>query len=61
MAELDYSNKRPRDLEPFALALSDLTPERIAELDVLLAGKSIPEIQGMMDELQFTSQERLTY
>jgi hypothetical protein len=60
LAEPDYDNKRPRDLELFALALSDLTPERIAELDVLLAGKSIPEIQGMMDEIQFTSQERLT-
>ncbi|MFN2138863.1 MAG: amidase family protein [Candidatus Promineifilaceae bacterium] len=61
LPEPAYSNKRPRDLEPFALALNDLTPERIAELDVLLAGKTIPEIQVLMDEVQLTSEELVTY
>ncbi|MEJ2754099.1 MAG: amidase family protein, partial [Chloroflexota bacterium] len=61
LPEPAYSNKRPRDLEPFALALNDLTPERIAELDVLLAGKTIPEIQVLMDEVQLTSGELVTY
>lgn len=61
LAEPEYNNKRPRDLEPFALALSELTPERVTELDVLLTGKTIPEIQALMDEDQLTSQELVTY
>jgi hypothetical protein len=61
LPEPEYSNKQPRDLEPFALALNDLTPERNAELEALLAGKTIPEIQVLMDEIQLTSQELVTY
>jgi amidase len=61
LPEPEYSNKRSRDLEPFTLELGDLTPERIAELDALLAGKTILEIQSLMDEVQLTSQELVTY
>ncbi|MBW2683316.1 MAG: MliC family protein, partial [Deltaproteobacteria bacterium] len=41
LAEPEYNTKRKRNLEAFQSALSDFTPKRAAEMDILLQGKSI--------------------
>jgi amidase len=59
--EPDYHAKRVRDLGPFAGALAGLTADRRAELDALLAGATIPEMQEAMASGKLTSQELVTY
>jgi len=61
LAEPDYNTKRPLDLSAFADALAAFDPERGAELDTLLAGKTIPEIQALLDSGDLTSAELVTY
>lgn len=61
LAEPDYANKQARDLTPFAGALEALTPERIADLDDLVLGHTIPELQSAMDAGQLTAEELVTY
>jgi amidase len=59
--EPDYNAKRPRDFTPFEEALSALTPERVAELDGLLTGATVLDIQQLLDDGQLTSEELVTY
>ncbi|MCB0086629.1 MAG: serine hydrolase [Caldilineaceae bacterium] len=61
LAEPDYTNKRPRDLGPFTTALSALSAARISELDGLILGKTIPELQALMDNGQLTAEVLTTY
>ncbi|HMQ54606.1 MAG TPA: amidase family protein, partial [Anaerolineae bacterium] len=61
LAEPDYTGKRARDLSAFETALADFTPERAAALDALLTGKTIPELQSLLDSGDLTSAELVTY
>ncbi|MCB0255452.1 MAG: hypothetical protein KDI55_17165 [Anaerolineae bacterium] len=61
LPEPDYNAKRPLDLSAFGDALAGLTPERAAEIDSLLAAKTVPEIQELMADGQLTSVELVTY
>lgn len=61
LAEPDYNARRPLDLSAFADALAAFNPARGAELDTLLAGKTIPEIQTLLDGGDLTSVELVTY
>jgi amidase len=61
LAEPDYNAKRPLDLSAFADALATFDPARGAELDALLAGKTIPELQTLLDSGELTSVELVTY
>jgi len=61
LAEPDYNAKRPLDLSAFADALAAFDPARGAELDALLAGKTLPELQALLDSGELTSVELVTY
>ncbi|MCB9100751.1 MAG: LysM peptidoglycan-binding domain-containing protein [Anaerolineales bacterium] len=61
LAEPDYTSKQTRDLSPFETALADLTPERTAELDGLVLGTTIPELQTLLDAGDLTSEELVIY
>ncbi|MCB0194719.1 MAG: LysM peptidoglycan-binding domain-containing protein [Anaerolineae bacterium] len=61
LAEPDYTGKQARDLSPFETALADMTPERTAELDGLVLGKTIPELQTLLDAGDLTSEELIVY
>ena len=61
LAEPDYNAKRPLDLSAFADALAAFDPARRTELDTLLAGKSISELQALLDSGELTSVELVTY
>ena len=59
--EPDTNAKLSRDLGAFEDALAAYTPERAAELDALLADKTVPDIQNLMDAGQITAEELVTY
>jgi len=59
--EPDYNAKVTRDFSAFEDALANFTPERAAALDALLIGKTVPEIQILLDDDQITSEELITY
>lgn len=59
--EPDYNAKLSRDFSAFNDALAAFTPERASELDALLAGKTVLDIQGLLEDGQFTSEELVTY
>jgi amidase len=59
--EPDYNAKITRDLGAFEDALAGYTPERAAELDAVLAGKTVRDIRNLMDAGQITSEELVTY
>ena len=61
LAEPDYNAKRPLDLSAFADALAAFDPARAQELDALLAGKALPELQALLDSGDLTSVELVTY
>jgi len=61
LAEPEYSSKRKRSLKAFQAALSDFTPKRAAEMDILLQGKSILDLQSLMDSGKLSSKELVTY
>ena len=61
LAEPGYNAKRPLDLSAFAAALAAFDPARSAELDALLAGKTLPELQTLLDGGELTSVELVTY
>jgi amidase len=61
IAEPDYNAKRPLDLSAFSAAIAALEPARIAELDALVQGASIPTLGALMAEGAFTTQELVTY
>ena len=59
--EPDYNAKRIRDLSPFAEALGGFSAERSAELDNLLTGKTILDMQGFLESGELTSEELVIY
>jgi len=61
LAEPEYNAKRPLDLSAFADALAAFDPTRAAEIDALLAGKTLPEIQTLLDSGELTSVGLVTY
>ena len=61
LAEPEYNTKRKRNLKAFQSALSDFTPKRAAEMDILLQGKSILDLQSLMDSGKLSSKELVTY
>ncbi len=60
-AEPDYTGKQSRDLSAFEAALAGFTPERAAELDGLVLGKTIPELQALFTDGTLTSEELVVY
>lgn len=60
-AEPNYTGKRRRDLSAFTAALAALDTEQMAELDTLLAGATLLDMQTLMDEGRLTAEELVTY
>ena len=61
LPEPDYNAKLSRDINVFDDALATFIPARAAELDALLSGKTVLDIQGLMDDGQLTSEELALY
>jgi amidase len=59
--EPDYNAKITRDFSAYDDALAAYKAERAAELDALLAEKTIPDIQALMDQGQITAEELVIY
>jgi len=59
--EPDYNAKLSRSFNAFDEALAAFVPERAAELDTLLSGKTVLDIQGLLDDGQLTSEELVLY
>ncbi len=55
--EPDYNAKRPLEFSPFAAELDTFSPRRVAALDAVLIGKSIPQIQRLLRTGRLTSVE----
>jgi amidase len=61
LAEPNYSSKRPLIFDSFEDALAGFEPEHAREIDVLLANRTIPDIQELMDDGNLSSVELVTY
>lgn len=61
LAEPEYNSKHKRNLKAFQSALSDFTPKRAAEMDTQLQGKSILDLQSLMDSGKLSSEELVIY
>ena len=61
LAEPNYSSKRPLVFDSFEDALNGFKPERAREIDALLANRTIPEIQELMEDGNLSSGELVTY
>ena len=61
LAEPDYNSKLTRDFTPFQEALDGFSHEQAAEMERLLSGKTILEIQEMMEAEKTTATELTTY
>jgi amidase len=59
--EPDYSGKLERDFTPFASVLEAYTPEQLTAGDALIIGKTIPELQSLMDSGELSSVELVVY
>lgn len=59
--EPDYTGKLTRDLTPFADELAAYTPEQAAAHDALVSGKTIPELQNLMDSGELTAEDLVIY
>ena len=53
--------KRPLDFTPFAEAMAGMTAEQSAALDAALAGKTLPQLQEMLDNGDVTSEQMVLY
>ncbi len=56
-----YGGKVGRDLRPFTAALEAYTPEQVAAREALVSGKTIPELQALLDGGELTSEELVVY
>ena len=56
-----YSGKVARDLTPFAEALAAFAAEDAAAMEALISGKTIPELQSLMDSGDLTSYDLVVY
>ncbi len=59
--EPDYTGKLARDLTPFTAVLDAYTPEQATARDALVSGKTIPELQSLMDSGELSSEELVIY
>jgi amidase len=59
--EPDYTGKLERDFSPFASVLGEYTPEQAAAREALVSGKSIPELQALMDSGELSSVDLVVY
>jgi len=59
--EPDYSGKQALDFSPFASAMEGYGPEALAALETLISGKTIPELQVLMENGQLTSVDMVIY
>lgn len=59
--EPDYSGKLGRDFTPFAAALNAYTLEQSTDREALVSGKTIPELQTLMENGQLTAVELVVY
>lgn len=59
--EPNYTGKVKRDFTPFATALEAYTPEQAAARDAVVSGKTIPELQTLMDSGELTSVDLVVY
>jgi hypothetical protein len=57
----DSDAKRPLDFTPFAEAMNGFTAEQAVAMDAALAGKTLPEIQELLNNGDFTSERLLLY
>jgi len=57
----DTDTKRPLDFTPFNEALAGFSAEQAATMDAALAGKTLPEIQEMLNKDDFTSEQLVLY
>ncbi len=61
LAEPEYNSKRQRNLQAYQSALSAFSTKRAAEMDILLQGKSILDLQVLMDSGKLSSKELVVY
>lgn len=61
LAEPKYNAKREHDFSPFEAALAGFSAQRAQEMEVLLRGKTIPEMQALLAEGKLSSEELVTY
>ncbi len=59
--EPEYTGKLERDFSPFANALEAYTPEQAAARETLVSGKTIPELQFLMESGELTSVDLVVY
>ena len=59
--ELDYTGKLARDFTPFTAVLDTYTREQAAALETLVSGKTIPELQTLMNSGELTSVDLVVY
>jgi Asp-tRNA(Asn)/Glu-tRNA(Gln) amidotransferase A subunit family amidase len=57
----DWTARRPMDFAPFAEALAGFTPEMATMMDGRLTGATLPEMQAMLDNGDFTSEQMVLY
>lgn len=56
-----YNGKLERDFSPFAATLEAYTPELAAAREALVSGKTIPELQTLLDRGELTSVDLVVY
>ena len=59
--EPDYEGKLEREFGPFATALDSYTPEQAAARETLVSGKTVPELQQLMDSGELTAVDLAVY
>jgi amidase len=59
--EPEYTGKLVRDFSPFSSALDAYTSEQAAYRDALVGGKTIPELQALMDGGELSSVDLVVY
>ena len=59
--EPGYTGKLELDFTPFASALEGYTPEQVAAREVLVSGKSIPDLQALIDSGELSSVDLVVY
>ena len=59
--EPDYTGKLARDFSPFSSALEAYTPQQAAAREALVGGKTIPELQALMESGELSSVDLVVY
>ncbi|MCB8982623.1 MAG: amidase [Ardenticatenaceae bacterium] len=59
--EPDYTGKLARDFTPFTAVLAAYTPDQAAARETLVSGRTIPELQGLMDSGELSSVDLVVY